>query len=148
MLLLLLCNVETTIRCKNVIMNCTMCGCCIRWRKQPTTLKREDTPGNWMSLVVSVLVQFGLYLYWKVKVCIGQTGTIFFFLTTQSSVCCFYSFSTSIYLTPFLCSLLFSVVCLFVLLDINCVNTNWNIWNKISKQPLNVLGPRIFYCGI
>ena len=70
LLLFLLCNVETTIRCKNVIMNCTMYGCCIRWRKQPTILKREDTPGNWMSLVVSVLVQFGLFLYWISLICI------------------------------------------------------------------------------
>ena len=66
-----------------------------------------------MSLVVSVLVQFGLYLYWKVKVCIGQTGTIFFFFNNAIFCLLFYSFSTSIYLTPFLCSLLF-FVCLFV----------------------------------
>ena len=88
-------------------MNCTMCGCCIRWRKQPTTLKQEDTPGNWMSLVVSVLVQFGLYLYWKVKVCIGQTGTIFFFFNSAIFRSAVSIFTTWIYLTPFFC-------CLFV----------------------------------
>ena len=62
---------------------------------------------------VSVLDQFDLYLCWKVKVCIGQTGTIFFFFNNAIFCLLFYSFSTSIYLTPFLCSLLF-FVCLFV----------------------------------
>ena len=65
-----------------------------------------------MSLVVSVLVQFGLYLCWKVKVCIGQTGTIFFFFN-NTIFCLLFLFFFHIDLSHSL-SLLSALFCLFV----------------------------------